>query len=130
MTHKGHAAHNEKACDFLLDSGRFNDWVVTTAFYSALHYVCHELFPLEQNGVAYDCFDRYYRALYKSNGSTKTKHAVIISLLKLYLYPAITFYRPLFDECMKARYLNYRVSNTIATKARNDLERLKRQLSK
>lgn len=50
---KQHAIHNEEACDFLLSSNKFNDWVITTAFYSALHFVQHEIFPLTHDDKKY-----------------------------------------------------------------------------
>ena len=127
---KSHAIHNENACDYLLSSGKFNDWVVTTAFYSALHYVCNELFPLEQNGFIYNNFEIYYRINFKSNASKKSKHDVIISLVGLYLPLCKRAYISLFDWCMASRYTNYRVSNLVASNARNDLERVKLHLSK
>jgi UDP-GlcNAc3NAcA epimerase len=36
-----HAKHNEKACNFINTSStnEFNDWVITIAFYSAVHYI-------------------------------------------------------------------------------------------
>lgn len=36
---KEHEQHNEELCDFLIADGKFTDWIVTTSFYSALHYV-------------------------------------------------------------------------------------------
>ena len=65
MIEKDHAVHNERACDFLLSSGEFNDWVVTTTFYAALHYVRYELFPLERNNVIYNNFEKYFSNISK-----------------------------------------------------------------
>ncbi|MDR2145601.1 MAG: hypothetical protein LBE91_03965 [Tannerella sp.] len=127
---KDHAIHNENTCDYLLQSGQFNDWVVTTAFYSALHYVCNEIFPLEQNGLIYNNFEIYYRIIFKSNASKKSKHDVIISLVSLYLPMCKRAYMSLFDWCMASRYTNYIVSSQVASNARKDLEHIKRHLSK
>lgn len=55
-----HAAHNEKACDYLLKSRLFNDWVITTAFYSALHYVQDEIFPLTEDRKTYNNFNIFF----------------------------------------------------------------------
>jgi uncharacterized protein (UPF0332 family) len=130
MNNKPHAIHNEKACDYLLSSGQFNDWVVTTAFYSALHYVCSDLFPLEQNGDTFNSFELYYRSNFKSAGSNITKHDALISLVNLHLPLCKRYYKHLFERCMTARYTNYKVTYNEAASARNDLERIKRQLSK
>ena len=130
MATKDHAIHNEEACDFLLSSGKFNDWVVTTAFYSAMQFVCNELFPLEQNNVIFDSFERYYHLNFKNTVNRQSKHLVIISLVNSNLPLCVKFYRSLYDQCMKARYTNYKVSLNIAIKVRKDLDNLKRQLEK
>jgi len=45
---KEHAEHNESLCELLLNNGNYNDWVITTAFYSAIHFVRHKIFPLDK----------------------------------------------------------------------------------
>lgn len=130
MAGKNHAIHNEKACDFLLSSGEFNDWVITTAFYSALHYVCNELFPLEHQNITFENFERYYRENFNNTGKTQSKHSVIISLVSAALPSCNMFYRSLYDQCMTARYSNYVVSDKLALKAKRDLDNLKLHLRK
>ncbi|MBX7216157.1 MAG: hypothetical protein K1X90_04245 [Candidatus Kapabacteria bacterium] len=44
-TKQGHALHNEQVCDYLAMHGGFSDWVVTTTFYSAIHWIEDYLFP-------------------------------------------------------------------------------------
>ncbi len=41
-----YAQHNEKACKYLDKKPEFTDWVITTAFYSALHFVRYKIFPI------------------------------------------------------------------------------------
>ena len=65
---KEHAEHNESACDYLLQSGKYNDWVVTTAFYSAMQYLHNELFPLEYNNAEYSNFNSYYDSICNYRG--------------------------------------------------------------
>ncbi len=126
---KEHAIHNEAACDFLLANGNFSDWVVTTAFYSALHYVQHEIFPLTEQGVNFPDLDSYYHHL-KQNGIQKSKHRVTINLVNTHLKNEAPKYRWLYDSCMNARYTNYEISNTLATQARNYLNEIKQNLKK
>jgi hypothetical protein len=58
---KSHSQHNFEACKFLLEDGKFLDWVVTTAFYSALHLVQEEIFPFrDDEGYEYSSFEQYY----------------------------------------------------------------------
>jgi hypothetical protein len=126
---KEHAIHNEAACDLLHANSNFSDWVVTTAFYSALHYVQHEIFPIMEEGIAFQDLDSYYHHL-KQNGKQKSKHRVTINLVISHLKNAAPKYRWLFDCCMNARYTNYEISNTLATQARKYLNEIKQNLKK
>lgn len=78
---KEHAIHNEAACDFLLSSKRFNDWVVTTAFYSALHFIQHELFPLINAGKSYPDLNIYYGSVLRKKQKGLTKHHATLQLV-------------------------------------------------
>lgn len=40
-----HGQHNEEVCDLLLLQKKYPDWVITTAFYAALHFVSYKIFP-------------------------------------------------------------------------------------
>ena len=42
-----HAIHNKEACEYLSKEPKFSDWVITTAFYSALHFIDYKIFPLD-----------------------------------------------------------------------------------
>lgn len=124
-----HAAHNEKACDYLLKSRLFNDWVITTAFYSALHYVQDEIFPLTEDRKTYNNFNIYFYKVLKKQNSKLSKHEATIQLVNLKLKSASSYYRWLHDSCMTTRYKNYIVSDDKAKKAREYLDALKKHLS-
>jgi hypothetical protein len=127
---KEHAEHNEDACNYLLKSGKFNDWVVTTAFYSALHYVQYELFPMEHHHTFYDNFNSYYDSLCDYLNNRPSKHQIIIELVHTKLPNCIRFYRWLHNECFNARYKNYKVTCDNANMAMKYLCNIKRQLNK
>ncbi len=59
-----HANHNKEVCDYLSKNPNYSDWIITTAFYSALHFVDYKIFPLKFtfNGSEYNFlkFDDYY----------------------------------------------------------------------
>jgi hypothetical protein len=122
-----HALHNEKACDLLFpdSDGQFNDWVITTAFYSALHFAIYDLFPLEHNSVHHVTFSEYHFNLPRKT----SKHTAIIQLVSAYSSYARQ-YRWLFGACMYARYTNYRISHSKAEYARSLLDSIKSSLSK
>lgn len=127
---KQHAIHNEEACDFLLKSNKFNDWVITTAFYSALHFVQHEIFPVDENGETYLDLNIYYAKVLKKKNKRITKHFATIQLVTSKLPKCSPYYRWLHDACMSARYTNYNVSVEKAKQAREYLKLLKKQLLK
>lgn len=109
-----HASHNENLCLFLQKNGQYNDWVITTAFYSALHYTQHKLFPFTYNQISYNCFNDYYNA---KKINKITKHKCMIKLVEQNIPTIRARYRWLYDCCMNARYSNYNVSPQKAKKA-------------
>jgi hypothetical protein len=122
-----HALHNEKACDLLFSDpdAQFNDWVITTAFYSVLHFALYDLFPLEHDRVCHATFSEYHISLPRKI----SKHAAIIRLVSA-RSPYARQYRWLFGACMYARYANYRISRSKAEYARSLLDSIKSSLSK
>ena len=127
---KQHAIHNEKACDYLLLSKSFNEWVVTKAFYSALHYVQYELFPVKQHNTTYKDFNTFFYRVLKRNNGTLNKHYATIRLVAQNLPACNPYYRWLHDAFKNARYSNYRVSDKKAKTARVKLDLIKRHLNK
>src|ERR1700709_1747985 len=110
---KIHAQHNLDLCLDLISKGGYSDWVTTTAFYSAVHFVEHALFPLIENSVEYTTFDDYY--------STKqfviSKHKVKSNLVFKYINHVGAIYKGLLDECNNARYIDYQVTPNNAIEA-------------
>jgi len=127
---KAHALHNEHVCLHLHGTGKYNDWVVTTAFYAALHYVQHEIFPLQHKGTTYHDFSHYYSRVMKPQNNKINKHAATIELVKSHIAPADVSYRALFDASMNARYSHYNVSPAKAAHAKALLDKIKGVLKK
>jgi len=131
MNKKDHAIHNENACEFLHKDGNYCDWVVTTAFYSALHYLQHEIFPKNIGGKDYDTFDKYYNQHYNGIVNKPNKHKSTISLIRSELGDQIhENYNWLFGVCMNARYRNYKTHPFIAEECIKRLQRIKSLLKK
>lgn len=121
-----HAEHNEALCRHLVRHGQFNDWVVTTAFYSAMHYVYHQLFPLKIGKDNYTDFnDFYHREGLTRYGRAASKHNVTVKLVFEFLKAAGPAYRGLHDMCFHARYKNYQISDAEAKAALQRLEIVK-----
>lgn len=120
-----HAEHNEKLCKHLMHINSFPDWVVTTAFYSALHFIEHKLFPLGVGDKSYSTFNQYYLSEVQNTDNEKSKHEAKIDLVHNHLNAAHPHYRQLFDLCMTARYRNYKVDPLEAKMAQQRLEIIK-----
>lgn len=43
--HREHAQHNLEVYKYLRKDLKFIDWIITTAFYSALHFIEYQVFP-------------------------------------------------------------------------------------
>ena len=125
-----HARHNEEACTYLFQSGKYYDWVVTTAFYSAMHYVQNELFPIDIYNETYENFNVYYSSRYNHLIDRPSKHQATIELVKNRLVNCNRFYRWLYDECYTARYNNYHTTVEMANKAIKFLNNIKMHLNK
>ena len=126
---KAHAEHNERLCILLLKDGSFNDWVVTTAFYSAVNFVKHQIFPLNYGGTKYADFDSYIAFLLGQKPNVNP-HKTLIELTRMHLINGKKEYRWLHDQCHTARYNNYIVSEDIAKEAKNKLDHIKSVCSK
>jgi hypothetical protein len=127
---KAHAQHNEKLCDFLLKNGGFNDWVVTTAFYSAVHYLQHEIFPLTIGTDKYSDLNDFFRRVAKIRNHKCSKHSTLIKLTYTHVKKSGASFKWLFDACMNSRYNNYHVSDSKAQFAKTSLEVIKKNCKK
>ena len=122
-----HALHNEKVCKHIdTTEGLYNDWVTTTAFYSAIHFVKHKVFPLTvyDNGIVIlQTFDEYFN---KNHNPNDNKHAAILRLVKSECSAILADYRQLKDICWGARYTDYKIDNETTIKAKELLINIKR----
>jgi len=110
--------HNEALCEELAKSDKWNDWVITTAFYSALHFVESRIFPLKVKGITYESFDIYYPS---RTDNSRSRHEARLRLVKERLNMAYIAYRFLYNNSGVARYNNYKISSALAEEARKKL---------
>lgn len=120
-----HAKHNEDACNAIYQLEKYNDWVVTTAFYSALHYVNHKLFPSEYEGTQFATLDTYYRHRFISSNRKPSKHWFTLNLVKEKLPTINASYRRLFELSSNARYIDYQTTPRLMEEARKSLIKVK-----
>jgi hypothetical protein len=116
-----HGKHNKAVCDKLhlqsdLDC---NDWVLTTAFYSSIHFFDHLLFPCEYKGATFQDINEAFKILKNPN-----KHETR-GVLVAYKYPLLGGdYNFLKEGCYNARYYEFRVNERISDTAVQRLEKI------
>jgi len=94
-----HALHNEKVFNHLLINKDFTDWIVTTAFYSALHFADSKIFPINYNngkGIKFQIENMESYAISILNTSGKDKHKCRLNLVQKYLNPVYVEFSWLF----------------------------------
>ena len=129
-TKLNHALHNEEVCYYLNQKKTFNDWVVTTAFYSARYFIEDKLFPLKYSNKNYMNFDTFYSDIYEYKNNSINRHSALKILVERH-YPEIAAtYRNLFDSCHNARYSDYRIPQHMKKHALNKLEVIKQFCTK
>ena len=122
-----HANHNKEVCEFLHNNSekKCNDWVVTTAYYSAYHFIKSTLFPglrfCHDRRREYDfhSFEEYYRYYKKVNKSNR--HDAIVYLTENYLSEIADEVQFLKDSCIEARYHDYNVKDDKADESVKEL---------
>jgi hypothetical protein len=113
-----HAKHNQELCIKIYEANTHHDWVITTAFYSALHFVSYGIFPINEETsdgkhFTIKTLDEYW----SYHQLSKSKHKVLSDLVYQF-YPGISAdYDWLMDLCLKARYQNYQQGENEAKKS-------------
>lgn len=120
-----HASHNENACTHLTDTG-YNDWIITTAFYSSMHYLRHRIFPIDVKKdnqiISVKTFDDYC----VSNDQTGRKHNTMRKLVEEHCPSDIaSAYNQMLDTSWTARYSHYQFSHKVAQLAKRRLVAIK-----
>lgn len=127
---KIHAELNEKLNDELIAQNVYRDWVVTTAFYSAIHYVEYKLFS-----SPFRFFDKEIKSLEEAHSAVpykyrRSRHETRGDLVKLRLYKIQVQYDFLRKQSQNARYINYKVNESLSKEAKNCLNAIKAECIK
>ncbi|QHS62703.1 HEPN domain-containing protein [Chitinophaga agri] len=122
--HLNQAIHNEAACNFLHHDSQFFDWVVNTAFYSALHYVSSVIFPLEireEKGLHTVYTVEEYCEIVPTHNN---KHRVLSELVYEHCKGIGKTYDRLLDMSFKSRYEFGCHDSSYSTTARRYLQQV------
>ena len=129
-TRLDHALNNEKACDYLSLHANYKDWVITTAFYSALQFVSYKIFPFIHSDSGKDTkiesIDQY-------KGVLKTdlnKHKLLRDLVEDKCAEIHEDYSWLLSYSYSARYVNYQYPVEVSNRAKSLLAKIKTHCTK
>lgn len=115
---QAHAEHNMELCEVIRKANKHFDWVITTAFYSALHFVDLKIFPFPVGGGG-SCNDIKTA---KSQLRMSSKHETRLEMVKLQCTrPVYDAYRWLYTASAEARYTTYKFQACQADKALDSL---------
>jgi hypothetical protein len=120
-----HAEHNEKVYRYLCKEPEFCDWIITTAFYSAIYYIRHWMFPLEvtlKNGNTHKFSD--FESLFNSfKKDGEGRHGFQLNWVRDHYGAISKNYRRLYELSNEARYINYQFpSNKIISEVNGHLK--------
>lgn len=98
-----HARHNEEVYTHIRDETKFTDWLITTAFYTAVHYVESFLFPFE------DFDDTVIESIhdYHKGNNFSSLHVSRDQLVKSRMSDVHGSYKRLQDLSKTSRYKEY-----------------------
>lgn len=120
--HVSHANHNTKVCSYLSKKEIFSDWIITTAFYAALHYTRAIMLPCEHDGHVITDFEVYYSKC-KDLGEGRhgfQKKYVLIN------FPEISnAYSRLHDLSVTARYTRFEFGRDTSLTAMSHMNLIK-----
>lgn len=114
---QSHAEHNRRLAQELNTGKTYYDWSVTTAFYSALHFVDLKILPFTIGGKTYDTLKQAKTAL-----NSSCKHKARMEMVQLQCPKIMQEYRWLMDNASNARYITYKFTSAQSTKALQYLE--------
>lgn len=117
------AKRNHELSSKLLEENVYYDWSVTTAFYSAVHYVEDVIFPIKING---EVCNEIGSARRKCN--MEGRHATREKLVYKVMGSKVgATYQWLDDMSRTARYKTYKTNKNVAVKAKEFLKRIEEE---
>ncbi len=121
-----HAQRNKDLANQLLKEGIYLDWVVTTSFYSSIHFIENNLLPTTiQGNTCNELFD--VKKVYKADNLHQTREWLCQEKLT---FTTATKYKWLSDNSKNARYTSYKISKAVAEKALINLDAIEIECKK
>jgi hypothetical protein len=131
---KSHAEHNEKVCIYLDTPKLYGDWVVTTSFYCALHYLQYKLFPTKvklRSGLMLPCidFEEYHHRMTTEFGKIGMHNRMLQIVESKCSLDISVNYSKLLDMSKNSRYSEYKLSDDYIDEAKTRLAEIKKYVT-
>lgn len=128
---KEHAEHIESASVYLDSSNQYPDWVITTCFYSSLHYLRHKVFPFsivlgkKIPNYKVECFEDFH-TFQTRNGKKLGRHERFRCLVEEKCpINVASGYGRLLELSYGARYSDYNYDEIFVREAQKCLAEIK-----
>lgn len=117
---KIHGERNKKLSHELFSGKIYYDWVITTAFYSAIHFVEDKILPCTIRTK--DCKSiNDVKDAYRMNGRHSSRERLVFDHLPLKIAAK---YKWLDDKSRYSRYTTFKITSTEADKAQQYLNEI------
>ena len=118
--HIDQARHNEEVCNHLSKYAGFSDWIITTAFYAATHYIRGKILPfteIDKSGknITFNDFESFYNA---KRFAHMGRHEFTYQFLVKYHPKIADDFKILKGLSTDARYINYQMGSKNSNNAR------------
>ncbi len=110
---KAHGIRNQQLSVELLGGKKYYDWVVTTAFYSVIHFVEDVILPCKVSGVNCKSINEV-RTAYKMKGRHAARERLVAQELGVTIAAK---YKWIDDRSRYSRYTTYKIRPEEAEKA-------------
>ncbi|MCF8298014.1 MAG: hypothetical protein K9J13_10755 [Saprospiraceae bacterium] len=113
---KTHGERNRKFSDEILAGKKYYDWVITTAFYAAIHFVEDSILPCDINSKYCKNISEVKNA-YQMNGRHAARERLVYDKFPIIAHK----YKWLDDRSRYSRYTTYKVTIAEAEKSKQYL---------
>ncbi len=120
MKKRVHGERNRELSKSLFEGKKYYDWVITTAFYSSIHFVEDKILPLKIGTIHCKNINDVKQA-YKMSGRHQARERLVFDNLSL---KAAAKYKWLDDSSRNSRYVTYKVPYIHAEKALQYLDEI------
>jgi len=130
--HLDQAKHNEEVCNHLNNYPSFSDWIITTAFYAATHYIRYKILPYKITDAAGKDIEYIdFETLYNSERLPHMgRHEFTHYFLTKKHSKIADDFKILKGLSNNARYLNYQMGSQNSNNARVLLRAIKAYCNK